>query len=254
VRCLADASFDAFRAAVQAALPPGTWLEPDDPDDDSEGPPPGALQIRCVRRKCVKSVKRMTAKVEEAQGKADKSGDVWPFTATIGDALRASVTAPDAAGIRRAWDCIRENMHVIRLKNKFRTAASRLERSDDGAVTSELKAKERTEFPNLHINVLFRAGDGFAPIVAEVQIHHERVLAVSKQDHKLYEVVRAKSMAAVAAGKGGGETVLIQKEKATDREKALEDDVEQLRAENAALRAAAAPAGGAGINAARSLR
>ena len=78
VRCLANASFAAFRAAIQAALPQGTWLEPDPSDTDAAdpGPPPeGALQIRCVRRKCVKSVKRMTAKVEEAQGKASKSKD-----------------------------------------------------------------------------------------------------------------------------------------------------------------------------------
>ena len=51
-------------------------------------------------------------------------------------------------------------------------------------------------FPNLHINVLFQA-EGCTPIVAEIQIHHERVLAVTKQDHKLYEVTRAHSIAAL---------------------------------------------------------
>ena len=170
--------------------------------------PAGALQIRCVRHKCVKGVARMTAKVKDAQADAaaNKSVDVWPFTATIGDALRASVTAPDAAGIRRAWNCIRDSeaWTVIRLKNKFRTATGRLARTRRNTLrrTSEygveLKDGQRTEFPNLHANVLFRAGAGFAPIVAEIQVHHAGVLAVSKQDHKLYEVIRAKPIAALA--------------------------------------------------------
>ena len=89
---------------------------------------------------------------------------------------------------------------VIRLKNKFRWAAAQLVRTHGGVFTGERKkladGGEQTGFPNLHVNVLFRA-EGCAPIVAEIQIHHERVLAVSKQDHKLYEVIRAESMADV---------------------------------------------------------
>ena len=208
VRCLADVSFDAFRSAVHAALPEGTQL-----DDGSEEPPKGVLSVRCIKKKCVKSVKRMTAKVIEAQVEAKKqraakgaSKETWPFTATIGDALRASVTAPDAAGIRRAWECIRQSNKwtVIRLKNKFAKATGSLARNeeqvdDNGNVvySSKLKASfhravrrlqgirrfslsratsfrysnqlahgKKTEFPNLHINVLFQA-DGCAPIVAE---------------------------------------------------------------------------------------
>ena len=62
----------------------------------------------------------------------------------------------------------------------------------------EIEASGKFTFPNLHINVLFQAGGGAALIVAEIQIHHEAVLAVSKQDHKLYEVIRADSIAALA--------------------------------------------------------
>ena len=101
---------------------------------------------------------------------------------------------------------------VTRLsKNKFRRAASRLVRDAEGRLTPELQEGCTTMFPNLHINVLFEA-PGCAPIVAEVQIHHEAVLAVSKQDHKLYEIKRAKSIAALA-GRSGAVTVVVKDEK-----------------------------------------
>ena len=272
VRCLAGVSFAPFRAAIQAALPPETWLEPDPNDRDATDPgppPPDALQIRCVRHKCVKGIPRMTAKVKAAQDDAanpdKKSEDVWPFTATIGDVLRASVTASDAAGIRRAWDCIHENMRVIRLKNKFREAASRLLKDGSGAFTTDLRDDQKNMFPNLHINVLFQA-DGCAPIVAEVQVHHERVLAVAKQDHKLYEVVRAESIAALA---GAGRSITIQQVMdETEALKAMGAELAELREQlrrhedggvkegpniGAGDRGGEEP-GGAGINAARALR
>ena len=287
VRCLADASFDAFRTAVLAALPAGTWLEPDPLDTPgtatatatAPGPPaPGALQVRCIRSKCVKGVPRMSTKVLAAQDRAAKSegGAVWPFTATIGDALRASVKAPDAAGIRRAWEAIRDNdaWTVIRLKNKFRVSASRLKRTGSDNVfsselqemfvktarrmnrpgirsvisdfkdqhtdhyTNELQEGEKQEYPNLHVNVLFQA-EGCAPIVAEIQVHHAGVLTVSKQDHKLYEVTRAKSIAALATNKrsGGG----------ARRGSFSHHRQEQRRGGEGVV-------GGAGMNAARRLR
>ena len=111
-------------------------------------------------------------------------------------------------------------------------------------------------FPNLHINVLFQA-EGCAPIVAEIQIHHEDVLAVTKQDHKLYEVIRAKSIAALAGAKQNitinqvvEETEVI---KAKDAElAALREEIERLR--KGGHGQGVDSIGGAGINAARSLR
>ena len=129
---------------------------------------------------------------------------------------------------------------MIRLKNKLSVAASRLLQAEEdgrGAFTSELRTdpetgkKMRTEFPNLHFNVLFQAGAGFAPIVAEIQVHHEAVLRVAKQDHKLYEVIRADSIAALA-GAGGATVVVNQVD-----EEALKAQAE----ENAELRGRVGP-------------
>ena len=188
---------------------------------------------------------------------------MWPFTATIGDALRASVTAPDAAGIRRAWDCLRENLDVIRLKNKFRQAARELDQNRDGVISQqEIEAGGKFTFPNLHVNVLFQA-DGCAPLVAEVQVRLRSVLPLTLSSHKLYEVVRAESIAALA---GAGRSITIQQVMdETEALKAKDAELAAMGAELAALREeagktddvrppAAEGATGAGLNAARALR
>ena len=233
------------------------------------------LWVRCIRRKCVKGVPRMSAKVTDAQdaaaaGKKSAKGTAWPFTATLGDVLRASVTAPDAAGVRAAWEGIKasDRWQVVRLKNKFRQAAGSLVQDGEQQYTDALKAGEkRSVFPNLHVNLLFQAGDGFAPLVAEVQIRLRSVLPLTLSSHKLYEVVRAESIAALA---GAGRSITINQQqvvtvdetealKAKDAElAAMGAELAALREENGRLRAStgsdAAAAGGAGLNAARSLR
>ena len=113
----------------------------------------------------------MGVKIVEAEAKGVAS---WPRTATIGDSLRASIVASDAAGLRSAWEHVRDSKswRVIRMKNKFR----------DAELTS----------PNLHVNVLF--GEGTAsPIVAELQIHYVPVIELKKSSHKLYQITRADS-------------------------------------------------------------
>ena len=139
VRCLADCSFDAFRAVLRDALPPGTWVEPDDGEDAAGArarPGDVALRVRCLRRKSIKAVPRLRAKVIAAQvaaaakaGTAAEGSASWPFTATVGDVLRASVSAVDAAGVRRAWACLErsEALQVFKLKNKFRKAAAEID-------------------------------------------------------------------------------------------------------------------------------
>ena len=45
-------------------------------------------------------------------------------------------------------------------------------------------------FPNLHLTVLFHA-ESCSPIVAEIQIHHEKILQIAKQDPAiLFEVAQ----------------------------------------------------------------
>lgn len=56
-------------------------------------------------------------------------------------------------------------------------------------------------FPNIHINVLFDGGKNCAPLLAEIQIHHNTVLNINKEQHKLYEIVRAADIEAVAGNK-----------------------------------------------------
>ena len=242
VRCLADASFDAFRAALVAALPDSAWVEPDDATEKDEAPA-DRMWVRCIRRKCVKGVPRMSAKVTDAQdaaaaGKA--KGTAWPFTATLGDVLRASVTAPDAAGVRAAWEGIRasDRWTVVRLKNKFRQATRELDQNRDGVISQEeIEAGGKFTFPNLHVNLLFQA-DGCAPVVAEVQVRLRSVLPLTLSSHKLYEVVRAESIAALA---GAGRSISIQQQQVvtvdeTEALKAKDAELAAKDAENAALR------------------
>jgi ABC-type branched-subunit amino acid transport system substrate-binding protein len=228
---LATCSFAGFRDALARALPEDAWLEPGDDEDEGGGgggkedgatsdtpPPPMPLRIRqisskvakqrmkirCIRKKSIKNVKRMAAKVRSYQ---ESHEGHWPYVANIGDALRASVTAQDAAGLRAAWECIAGSFEVFKLKNKFAVARSRLARDEDG----NLFHPDNTPrvFPNLHLNVLFRA-EGCAPMIAEIQLHLHDVLALAKQDHKLYEVKRAAGIGDLLS-KEGGDSELVRK-------------------------------------------
>ena len=136
--------------------------------------------IRCFRMKSVKGWERMVHKIKETADEVaqDQRIGAWPFTSTIGDALRASVTVPDVAEMKHAFDCINANFRIVRIKNKFHQAIMDLERDENGDVTAELKQGcEKMTFPNIHLNVLFQA-EGCAPILAEIQIHHDEVQAL----------------------------------------------------------------------------
>jgi hypothetical protein len=211
----------------------------------------------------VKQVKRLRAKVKEAQqeyyasqhsmsdGAGERKGGAsapsvavcsWPFTGKIGDVLRASICARDARGIRSALECIDKSplLKVIRLKNKFKAAASIVDKDGSGFVTeAELQTANKNKmdvFANLHINVLFQA-EGCAPLVAEIQIHDNKLLSISKQSHKLYEIIRAKSMLAAARGRGssgrstmgGGAAALTISTLQTNLEK-KDEEIERLKA------------------------
>ena len=129
----------------------------------------------------------MAAKVGEAAAK----GAAWPRSATIGDSLRASIVATDAAGLRAAWEAVKTSTHwrVVRMKNKFRAAAAEVEGESSG--------KGGLSSPNLHVNVVFGEGrtDGKPPILAEIQIHLQPVVDLKKDSHKLYQVTRADTAA-----------------------------------------------------------
>ena len=105
------------------------------------------------------------------------------------------MTAADATGLRRAYECIRAHFKVIVLKNKFRKARGKLRRSTSkkGNPLVHDDSKGARVFPNLHLNVLFET-ECCAPIVAEIQLHLHDVLVLTKQDHMLYEVKRAASI------------------------------------------------------------
>ena len=181
------------------------------------------LMVRYDRDKCVKQVKRMKAKVVAAQksGKASR-----PCVSTIGDSLRASVCATNAAGMRSAWEHLAAPSApwtVVRLKNKARvllrhsmnlariSAAaaagkhdtdthSRLPRSlslppqfSDAALN--LVNDNAQQPPCLHANLVFEGELG--SILVEVQVHLFSIMEVKKESHKLYEVERAGSIHAL---------------------------------------------------------
>ena len=128
----------------------------------------------------------MAAKVGEAAAK----GAAWPRSATIGDSLRASIVATDATGLRAAWEAVRDSTQwrVVRMKNKFRAAATEIE----GESTEE--GAKALASPNLHVNVVFGEGTDM-PVLAEIQIHLQPVVDLKKDSHKLYQVTRADTAA-----------------------------------------------------------
>ena len=128
LRFLASETFGAFGDALDAALPPSAFREGDTRDQrrksalamSIDGAERSMLMVRYTRGMCVKQVKRMKAKVRSAH-KSDKAPR--PRVGTIGDSLRASVCATDAAGMRSAWEHLSASSApwaVVRLKNKVR--------------------------------------------------------------------------------------------------------------------------------------
>ena len=116
-------------------------------------------------------------------GRGKKSGKSTTFaTASIGDALRATITVGSATAACQVVKAIQDSFEVVRLKNKFA--------SWERKVTS---GEGRFEFPNIHINAIFKA-DRCAPIVVELQVHHKEVMQLGERDHKLYEIKRAKTV------------------------------------------------------------
>ena len=128
LRFLASNEYDAFGDALVAALPPSAFREGEAKDERrksiaamsaarSDGQ--HRLMVRYSREKCVKQVQRMKAKVQAAQERGEAPR---PRVSTIGDSLRASVCATDAAGMRSAWEHLaaasNTGWKVVRMKNK----------------------------------------------------------------------------------------------------------------------------------------
>ena len=78
---------------------------------------------------------------------------------------------------------IDEKFELVRLKNKF--ASWERKQNESG---------HKFEFPNIHINAVFRAKESCAPIIVEIQVHHKEVMRLGGKDHTLYEIKRAKSI------------------------------------------------------------
>ena len=135
-----------------------------------------------------------------------------PRVATIGDSLRASVCAPDAAGMRAAWEHIAapsSPWKVVRMKNKVsRVRVAKWLNAGNAharffsargaqflAAARDLESDDAQQPPCLHANLLY-AGE-FGNIVIEVQFHLFSIMEIKKESHKLYEVVRAATMEAL---------------------------------------------------------
>ena len=143
------------------------------------------VEVRTCEKKCVKSVERTREKVCRNRRKNTKQGiRKYPVSATVGDALRCSVTAATMSGVKNVWERLKLHSDVIRMKNKFR------ESLELGETTRNYT------FPNLHVNILHQSPN-CAPMVCEVQIHLSAVLEGAKQDHRLYEIVRAAAVDAL---------------------------------------------------------
>ena len=181
--------------------------------------------VRCIRRKSVKGKERMVHKVKQHHAHHDGA---WPFSAKVGDALRASVTVPDVDSMRDAFERVSARFRIVRIKNKFRAARDELAVGPDGEVLPKLKAHvKHLTFPDIHVNVLYQA-DGCAAIVAEVQFHLQPVQALMKHDHNLYEVIRA--------AKGRGVVELLEQAAERKRTKAYWSNLAKAnRAERARL-------------------
>ena len=224
---------------------------------------------------------RYSQQLEEEDEEEREHG--FPFSAKIGDVLRASVTVDSAADLLYVWERLKGEFTVVRMKNKFLDVKKRLEEEKmveaerrreveargldnngnggwggSGSGSGRLSLVEdhvndtptRIGFPDVHVNVLFdvplstsmstggggssshvtertggfptkvtksravsgsgslsgsrgalRGGPKPMPkrlqLIAEVQIHHRRILEIGKSEHKLYEIVRAESIEAI---------------------------------------------------------
>jgi hypothetical protein len=238
VRHLASSSFDDFQAALMHTMPEGAVLEgvtfKGDKEAEAKAVDAGALLVRCMRKKCVKAVERLTAKVVQAQ---EESDGFWPSTASIGDVLRASICCRESAGMRKAIEALLQSdrFKVIRIKNKFRTAASEIDvdtdmKIDDMELEEADAAGRHATFPDLHVNVVFQAR-GASPIVAEIQIHDEEIRQIANQSHRLYEIIRADSMSDVVKNDGVGMVTAIKVDdlEVVERLSSLEADHAQLK-------------------------
>ena len=188
VACLAQTSLPGFRDALVRALP-NAFVEPD-PGLHGERvrAPEGVLRVRCARGlHAVKEVEAIRANVVRKHKAAARGA--WPFTATIGDALRASVVAPDAAGVQAAFHALNasDEWKVFRVSNGFKFSIGSWVPKDDGKMAP----------PCLTLNVLFEAANT-APIVAEITVHDARVLSIARQDRKMHRVVHARGIADLA--------------------------------------------------------
>lgn len=126
LRFLAGRSFESFGKALDNALPSSAFHEGESKQERRSSfsalvsAAKGRLMIRYTRDKCVKRVKRMKVKVKEAH---EADIETRPRICTIGDSLRASICASDAAGMQIAWEHLSSGAapwQVVRLKNKVR--------------------------------------------------------------------------------------------------------------------------------------
>ena len=167
--------YDDLDKAVQLNRTPGGAPASPDGEADADDAAP-RCKLKCARGVSIKSTARMGAKVEEYE--REKGPGRFPYAAFIGDSLRASFVCKDAETFHATWcallgnpDDPNQKFKVLRLKNKI--------------------AKNVEPF-NFHINASFQPSNFKAPILIEVQIWINSVMALNEVAHWQYEVARAK--------------------------------------------------------------
>ena len=162
---------------VQLRRTPGPGGAPASPDGEADADDAAPrCKLKCARGVSIKSTARMGAKVEEYE--REKGPGRFPYAAFIGDSLRASFVCKDAETFHATWRALLGNpddpnqkLKVLRLKNKI--------------------AKNVEPF-NFHINASFQPSTFKAPVIIEVQIWINSVMALNEVAHWQYEVARAK--------------------------------------------------------------
>ena len=154
---LANATFPAFRKALEALYPP-----------DAPG-----IELICDADVSIKKSARMRAKVDEYRREGEAA---WPRATRLSDCLRASVVVEGAEHVVAAYQALAKGdgpFKVVRLKNKL---------------------AERAKPFVLHVNLAFQA-PVLAPLTVEVQIVPKAIFDDQKASHRLYSISRASTYA-----------------------------------------------------------
>eukprot|EP00935_MAST-01C_sp_MAST-1C-sp1_P001417 g1417.t1 len=158
---------------------------------DAKAAAAAEVVVRINHEKSIKSLKRLAEKVAAYSNDPQVIGrEGYPFCSKVGDTLRASVVvrSSDPAHILEVYERIKATFEVVRVKNNFASAYEELQRGHADLL-------DKKSAPNILLNFVLREPSSKKiQLIGEIQIRQQELLDASKDDHKLYEILRVDTM------------------------------------------------------------